>query len=82
MDTNLTGIRCRAMRAVRDHQGLIRRSTEGTIRHQMDNLGRHLISVQWDGGITQYVFPSEIEIIANEERSLPQTSIEVGQQAY
>jgi hypothetical protein len=72
MDTDLTGMRCRAMREVRGHQGLIRRSTEGTIRHHMDNLGRHLISVQWDGGITQYVFPSEIEIITREERLLPQ----------
>jgi hypothetical protein len=71
MDGNLTGMRCRATRELRGHQGLIRRSAEGTIRHQMNNLGRHLISVQWDGGVTQYVFPSEIEIIAREERSLP-----------
>jgi hypothetical protein len=70
IDTSLTGIRCRAMREVRSHRGLIRRSTEGTIRHDMDNLGRRLISVQWDGGVTDYVFPSEIEIIAREERSL------------
>jgi hypothetical protein len=70
MDSNVAGMRCRAMREVRGQQGLIRRSTEGTIRHHMKNLGRHLISVQWDGGITQYVFPSEIEIIAQEERSL------------
>jgi hypothetical protein len=38
----------------------------------MENLGRRLISVQWDGGITDYVFPSEIEIIAGEARSLSQ----------
>ena len=72
IDTSLTGIRCRAMREVRSHRGLIRRSTEGTIRHDMDNLGRRLISVQWDSGGTDYVFPSEIEIITGDERSLSQ----------
>jgi hypothetical protein len=25
--------------------------------------GRHLISVEWDNGVTDYVFPFEIEII-------------------
>lgn len=67
IDTNLTGMRCRATSEVRSQRGLIRRWTEGTIRHDMDNLGRRLISVQWDGGVTDYVFPSEIEIIAAEE---------------
>jgi hypothetical protein len=72
IESSLTGMRCRAMRPVRSHRGLIRRSTEGTIRYDMENLGRHLISVQWDGGVTDYVFPSEIEIIAGEARSLSQ----------
>lgn len=67
IDTSLTGVRCRATKVVRSHRGLIKRSTEGTIQHRMDNLGRHLISVQWDMGITDYVFPSEIEIIGGEE---------------
>jgi hypothetical protein len=62
-DTNLTGARCRAIRTVRSHRGLIERSTEGTIQHDIDNLGRRLISVQWDVGIIDYAFPSEIEII-------------------
>jgi len=62
-DTNLTGTRCRATRVVRSHSGLIERSTEGTIQYDIDNLGRRLISVQWDIGVTNYVFPSEIEII-------------------
>jgi hypothetical protein len=43
--------------------GLIERSTEGTVQRDIDNLGRRLISVQWDVGVTEYVFPSEIEII-------------------
>jgi hypothetical protein len=65
--TRLTGMRCRATRAVRSHRGLIKRSTEGTIQHEIENVGRHLISVHWDGGITDYVFPFEIEIVAEEE---------------
>ena len=65
--TRLTGMRCRATRTVRSHRGLIKSSTEGTIQHDIENVGRHLISVQWDGGITEYVFPFEIEIITEEE---------------
>ena len=66
MDTALVGMKCRSTRDIRSHRGLIRRSTEGTIQHDIDNLGRRLISVQWDGGVTDYVFPSEIEIIDKE----------------
>jgi hypothetical protein len=38
---------CRATRMVRSHRGVIARS-EGIIQHDIDNLGRRLISVQWD----------------------------------
>jgi len=61
--TNLTGARCRATQVMRSHRGLIERSTEGATQHDIDNLGRRLISVQWDVGVTDYVFPSEIEVI-------------------
>ena len=67
MDANAKGMRCRAMREVRSHRGLIKRSTEGTIQHYIENLGRELISVQWDAGVVDYVFPSEIEIISQRE---------------
>lgn len=67
--THLRGARCRATRMVRSYRGLVERSTEGTIQHDIDNLGRHLISVQWDVGVTDYVFPSEIEIIGNRSTS-------------
>lgn len=67
VDTSLTGMRCRATREVRSHQGLVKKLTEGTIRHHIDNFGRHLISVQWDSGVTDYVFPFEIEIIDDDE---------------
>jgi len=71
VDTNLTGARCRATRMVRSHRGLIERSSQGTIQHDIDNLGRRLISVPWDIGVTDYVFPSEIEIIGRTLPSVP-----------
>jgi hypothetical protein len=57
-----SGVRCRATREIRTHEGLIRRFTEGTIEAVVDNLGRQLINVEWDSGITTYVFFNEIEI--------------------
>jgi hypothetical protein len=57
-----SGVRCRATREIRTHEGLIRRFTEGTIEAVIDNLGRQLITVEWDSGITTYVFFNEIEI--------------------
>jgi hypothetical protein len=56
------GMRCRAMKEIRTHEGLIRRFTEGTIQGVIDNLGRELINVEWDSGITTYAFFNEIEI--------------------
>ena len=63
VDTSLTGMRCRAMKEIRSYQGLVRRYSEGVIQYNMDNLGRHLISVQWDNGVIDYVYPPEIEIL-------------------
>src|SRR5262245_61144807 len=56
------GMRCRATKEIRTHEGLIRRFTEGTIQGVIDNLGRQLINVKWDSGITTYVFFNEIEL--------------------
>ena len=61
------GMRCRAMKEIRTHEGLIRRLTEGTIQGVIYNLGRQLINVEWDSGITTYVFFNEIEIISSVE---------------
>ncbi len=56
------GMRCRATKEIRTHDGLIRRFTEGTIQDVIDNLGRQLINVKWDSGMTTYAFFNEIEI--------------------
>jgi hypothetical protein len=67
VDTNLTGMKCRAIKEIRSHRGLVRRRSEGIIQYDIDNLGRHLISVQWDNGVIDYVYPPEIEILGREE---------------
>lgn len=61
------GMRCRTTKEIRTHRGLIMRFTEGTIQGVNDNLGRQLISVAWDSGVTTYVFINEIEIKARVE---------------
>jgi hypothetical protein len=40
------GMRCRATKEIRTHEGLIRRFTEGTIQGVIDNLERQLINVE------------------------------------
>ena len=56
------GMKCRTTREIRTHGGRLGRFTEGTIQAVIDNLGRQLISVEWDSGVTSYVFFNEIEI--------------------
>jgi hypothetical protein len=67
VDTSLTGTRCRATKEIRSHQGLVRRYSEGIIQYNMDNLGRHLISVQWDNGLIDYVYALEIELLGQRD---------------
>jgi len=43
--------------------------TEGTIQYDLENIGRHLLSVGWENGVTDYVYPFEIEILDEEEPS-------------
>jgi hypothetical protein len=57
------GQRCRAVRNINAHQGVVRAQTPGTIECETDNLGRRLIKVQWDESFEMYVFPHEIELI-------------------
>ena len=63
VDTSLRGMRCRATKEIRSHQGLVRRYSEGIIQYDMENLGRHLISIQWENGVIDYVYPFEIELL-------------------
>ena len=67
----MLGQRCHAIRSICGHQGLITAHTEGTIKAEINNLGRHLIAVHWDTGLEMYVFPDEIEIHQTPEEGYP-----------
>lgn len=67
MDHAHAGARCRALHHINTVQGTLPRGSFGTIRYEMDNLGRHLVLVDWDTGISVPVFPPEIEIVLQEE---------------
>ncbi len=64
IDMSLQGVKCRAVREIQSHQGRVSISTEGTIQYEIDNLGRHLINVLWDSGLSLNVFPGDIEILS------------------
>ena len=66
------GMRCRTTKEIRTHGGRLGRFTEGTIQGVIDNLGRQLISVEWDSGVSTYVFINEIEINARIESEVCQ----------
>lgn len=63
IDLSSKGFKCRAVRDIQSYQGTVSVSTEGIIQYEFENLGRHLINVHWDNGLTLNVFPNEIEII-------------------
>ena len=43
-------------------RGAAREIHRGDLQGVIDNLGRQLISVAWDSGVSTYVFVNEIEI--------------------
>jgi hypothetical protein len=59
------GRRCKAKRNIRSHQGFVSADTRGTITGEIENLGRRLIAVRWDNGLSIYVFSEEIAIDAD-----------------
>jgi len=56
------GLRCHTLRLVRTVKGDLPRGSQGTVVYEMDNLGRRLILVDWDRGISVPMFPEEIEL--------------------
>jgi hypothetical protein len=68
IDRKYAGARCRAVRHITTREGLLRRGACGTVRYELDNLGRRLIFVEWDNGMSVPVFPGEIEIGGQPER--------------
>ena len=62
IDRTHTGIRCSTRFPLRTVKGTLPRGSHGTVVYEMDNLGRHLILVDWDTGFSVPVFPDEIEL--------------------
>jgi hypothetical protein len=69
IDLRTHGLKCRAVRDIRDYQGVVSASAEGPIEYEVENLGRHLINinVQWDNnGVRLNVLGDDIEIIGGD----------------
>jgi hypothetical protein len=65
---SLVGRYCRLLCAVRDSQGRNRFTEQPLIVREVDNLGRHMLLVQFDDGSTTFLFPTEVavnEVAAN-----------------
>lgn len=62
IDRTHAGLRCYTLHVVRTVKGDLPRGSQGTVVYEMDNLGRHLILVNWDRDIAVPVFPNEIEL--------------------
>ena len=62
IDRTQAGTRCSTARFIRTVKGDLPRGSYGTVLHAMENLGRRLILVHWDTGITVPAFPDEIRL--------------------
>ena len=62
IDRKQAGLRCYTRHFVRTVKGDLPRDSSGTIVYEMENLGRQLILVNWDNGISVPVFPDEIAV--------------------
>ncbi len=62
IDRTHASFRCHTLRLVRTVQGDLKRGTQGTVLYEIEHLGRRLVLVHWDMGITVPVFPDEIEL--------------------
>lgn len=63
MSALVQGLRCRVTRAITHRQGVLRRLTEGTVRRVQENIGRKLVTVDFDTGEKLVVFSHELEIL-------------------
>ena len=62
IDRSHSGTRVRTLRFVRTVKGDLSPGTQGTIVYETENLGRHLVFVEWDVGFAVPAFPDEIEM--------------------
>ena len=69
MDHSLDGKRCRTIRPILHHAGYLPGRLEGTIRYRVENLGRTLLCVDFDGRPSLMVLPDDVTVDDDHERS-------------
>jgi hypothetical protein len=62
LDRSLEGIRCRTTRPIAHHGGHLPRLLGGRIRYSTENVGRHLLYVDFDSGQSLMVFVDDIAV--------------------
>jgi len=62
IDRTHTGLRCATRQLIRTVRGDLPRGSQGMLVYEMDNLGRHLIFVNWDKGFAVPMFSHEIDL--------------------
>jgi hypothetical protein len=62
IDRTHAGTRCYTVRFLRTVKGDLPRGSSGTVLYTLENLGRYLVLVHWDTGLTVPVFPDEIAL--------------------
>lgn len=67
IDYTHAGARCHTRYLVRTVKGNLPQGSRGTVAYEMENLGRQLILVCWDIGISVPIFPDEIELESDSE---------------
>lgn len=64
------GLRCRATRNITHKRGVLNRSAEGTVCSTRENIGRQLITVDFDCGEKLVLFAHEIEPLDSSTREM------------
>jgi len=64
------GLRCRATRNITHKGGVLNRAAEGTVRSTRENIGRQLITVDFDCGEKLVLFEHEIEPVDPNARGM------------
>jgi hypothetical protein len=64
MDRTREGSRCRTVRPIVHHVGMIPRETTGTIRYETENIGRRLMRVDLDSGVGVMLLADDVAVEA------------------
>jgi len=60
LDRSLGGIRCLTVRRIAYHGGYLPANLAGTVRYTTENLGRTLVRVDFDSGVSLMALPDDV----------------------